>query len=461
MSNIVQEAQNQVPPFNAADDRVVSSTYDGVGNKLTCTYPGQGPGTGRVITTTYDVLDRKESINDTIGAPQLIATYDYIGPGRVERRDYGNGTRTEYAYDGILPNPPNDFGVRMIVRTRHTVIGSACTTDADCPTGATCECPNPLDLVPCPAPGVCIIDDRTVTWDRMGNKTRRKDVRANGPGLTHDYTYDSIYRLVRTVVTDPVAVVVRDQRYDLDGVGNRTTVTGGPDPGAYTMDPTTPEPADRQLNQYTTTPPDARQYDKNGNLTVMDEPPVGAPALRAVLYDYRNQMVEYVDHSVGAPPPGVHRYAYDALGRRIRKTVDATGVAGGPTETRFYLDGWQEIEEQDGAGTTVATYTFGLYIDEVLTMRRDVDADLTAEDYFYHSDDLYNVTAVSDASGVAVERHDYADYGQPLDPVTLVPLISSSISNPLLFTGRRYDPETSLYDYRTRYLDHEVVANLV
>jgi len=441
LSNVTKEVQNQFPPFLPAADRVITSTFDGVGNKLTCTYPG-----GRIITTTYDELNRKKTItDDDAGPPPPIATYFYIGPGRVERRDYGNGTRTDYEYDGVLPNPPNDFAVKRIIHTKHTRIGDG-----------------------------TVIDDRNFTWDRMGNKTQRKDVRAGGPGLTHDYAYDAVYRLVHTVVTDPLAVVVRDTIYDLDGVGNRLSVTGPgtPDAGNYSLDPILCEPGDKQMNQYTTTPIDARLYDENGNLILIDEPPAGPPTRKEIRYDYRNQMVEYVDFDSGGPMPLVHRYAYDALGRRIRKVVDSTGVAGGPVETRFYLDGWQEIEEQDGAGATVATYTFGLYIDEVLTMRRLFPSPSQGEgqgegivpsvasslrgsvaDFFYHTDDLYNVMALSDASGAPVERYEYADYGQPLDPSSLSGFVASSLGNSLLFTGRRYNSESTLYYYRTRYLD--------
>jgi RHS repeat-associated protein len=143
-------------------------------------------------------------------------------------------------------------------------------------------------------------------------------------------------------------------------------------------------------------------------------------------------------------------YAYDALGRRIAKILDATGT---PLTTRYLLDGWQEIEERDGTGATVATYVFGNYVDEVLQMLRDVDGNGTPELYYYHADDLYNVMAVSDAAGQLVERYEYGDYGQPLDPSSLSDFVASSVGNPFLFTGRRYDVETGLYYYRTRCLD--------
>ncbi|MFQ5411269.1 MAG: DUF6531 domain-containing protein, partial [Phycisphaerae bacterium] len=169
--------------------QTTTSVYDGVGNETQCTYPG-----GRVIACTYDEVDRKKTVNEGLGN---IASYEYIGPGRVERREYGNGTRMDYAYDGIPPNPPGDSGVKMIVGTTHSVIA-----------------------------GGALLDDRTCTWDAMHNKTRRADVRAGGPQLTHDYVYDDAYRLTRTTTTDTTPLTVRDTVYTLDGVGNRTGIMG-------------------------------------------------------------------------------------------------------------------------------------------------------------------------------------------------------------------------------------------
>jgi RHS repeat-associated protein len=73
---------------------------------------------------------------------------------------------------------------------------------------------------------------------------------------------------------------------------------------------------------------------------------------------------------------------------------------------------------------------------------------------YHHTDDLYNVMAVTDGAGNVVERYEYDDYGTPM---VMAPdgtvFASSTIGNPYLFTGRRYDAETSWYHYRTRYLD--------
>lgn len=386
--SVVTRAYNSLSLVTAEtlNGQTTTSVYDGDGNILSCMYPG-----GRTITCTYDALDRKKVISDGAGT---IATYDYIGPSRVERRDYGNNTRTAYSYDGV----------RRIVGTTHT------------------RDPNGTPIV---------FDDRTYTWDAMYNKTSRTDVLID---RTHEYTYDSIYRLTKTEITEagsPIDTI----DYALDGVGNRTTVTGGHDPGPYTLDPTLPEPADFQVNQYTTTPFDARTYDKNGNLVTSG---VG----NAIAYDYRNQMVLFIDSNTSTATT----YAYDALGRRIEKTVDD----GAPETTLYFYTDWQVCEEQDGTGITEATYAYGAqYVDEVVNMIR------LGQTYYYHPDDLYNVMKVTDKGGAIVEGYEYGDYGEPLDPETLAPSIPSSLS-PYLFVGRRYDIESTWYYYRTRYLDADM-----
>ena len=77
-----------------------------------------------------------------------------------------------------------------------------------------------------------------------------------------------------------------------------------------------------------------------------------------------------------------------------------------------------------------------------------------SEVYYYHTDDLFNVMAVTNAAGAVVERYEYQDYGEPSFFDSSGGAIGgSAIGNPYLFTGRRYDLETGLYNYRTRYLD--------
>jgi len=370
--------------------KATNSIYDGVGNMLQCLYPG-----GRKIITTYDDLDRKKRISDQFGP---IASYDYLGPERVQRRDYANNTRCTYAYDNA----------KRMIRTTHT-----------------------LD----PAGTPQIFDDRSYAWDQMYNKMSRNDLLPNGLG--HSYAYDSIYRLSRSVKTPPGGAN-GTTAYAFDHAGNRTTVTGGSDAGNYFLDSALPEPADAQMNQYTTTPFDARLNDKNGNLSGINN---GLSSQRTFTYDYRDDMLTHIDAAAGISS----NYLYDALGRRIAKVVKN---GANTATTRFFYNDWQEIEEQDENGATRASYVYGLYVDEILSMER------TGKDFYYHTDELYNVMEVTAANGSVAERYEYEDYGQPaiFSPSgNLIP--QSAIGNPFLFNGRRWDDETKFYYYRTRYLD--------
>jgi len=68
--------------------------------------------------------------------------------------------------------------------------------------------------------------------------------------------------------------------------------------------------------------------------------------------------------------------------------------------------------------------------------------------YYYHFDGLGSVAALSDVNSVIVERYRYDVFGEPNT--------TSSIGNPYLFTGRRYDTETGLYYYRARYYKTDI-----
>ena len=196
----------------------VVNTYDGVGKRLSCSYPG-----GRVIEYGYDELERKKTIGDATSGQ--IARYDYIGAHQIARRLVGNVEMT-HQYDGA----------RRVTETKHT-----------------------RDPAGTPA----IIDHWSYSWDAMYNKTTRSNMRPNGK--TYSYEYDAAHRLVRLTTTKPDSQPSTID-YQMDKVGNRLNVNGGPHAGAYSMQAALPEPGDHQMNQYSTTSFDNRRYDQNGNL---------------------------------------------------------------------------------------------------------------------------------------------------------------------------------------------------
>jgi len=393
--------------------QTTSAGYDGLGNTLRCLYPG-----GRMIGYAYDPLNRIQHGLDA--ASNVISTYFFLGPDLMERMDYANQSRVDYAYDGLsgIPNPSGDFGVKQRIRTLHTL----------------------------PANGQ-IIDDRSYRWDARYNKTARIDQRPTGPAWRHDYEYDAASRMNKAQLTDSLATLLRDTRYSLDGVGNRIAVTNNSSTELYTMDATAPLPADFQVNQYTTGALGTRTYDDNGNLNALNP---GARDEVLLRFDYANHLVQWID-------PGnsiTNSYAYDALGRRTEMVVFNPSLP--PQVTRYYYGAdWsshanalQVVEEQDGLGVTLATYMYGGGLDDVMNMQRG------GTDYHFHHDDLGNVMAVTDAAGNVVERYEYGDFGEPMfyDGAGSS-RVDSAIGNPYLFTGRRYDDETGLYYFRNRYFD--------
>lgn len=128
---------------------------------------------------------------------------------------------------------------------------------------------------------------------------------------------------------------------------------------------------------------------------------------------------------------GSATFKYDALGRRIEKTVngDTTG---------FLYDGAQAIAELRG-NTLDTVYHTGLAIDEVLA-RYGSSGNRTLL-----TDALMSVIAQANDDQSVGNFYAYSPYGQA---ITLGP----DAGNSLQYTGRENDG-TGLYYYRARYYD--------
>ena len=136
----------------------------------------------------------------------------------------------------------------------------------------------------------------------------------------------------------------------MDDLGNRTTVNlrSGADQ-VYAAD--TPN----ITNRYTAVGGQPLAYDAAGNLTQDHD------GYRYV-YDYENRITRIYKLN-GQTEIDVAYYAYDALGRRIRK-VDAVASE---TAYYYYNDQWQILCEYADDTTFRQLFTYGNYIDEVLS----------------------------------------------------------------------------------------------
>ncbi|MGA1823422.1 MAG: RHS repeat domain-containing protein [bacterium] len=237
------------------------------------------------------------------------------------------------------------------------------------------------------------------TYDKVGN--RRSMTTTDG---IYAYTYDDIYQLKS--VDYPDNYPFSDTVYSFDEVGNRINTSN-----LETIDYTR-----NNLNQYTNVGDTAYTYDDNGNLT-SDE-------IWLYSYNCENKLITASD-SINTT-----NYNYGPFGRRKEKNF--AGVV-----TKYIYDGDQIIAEYDENDTLIRKYVYGSRIDEPLLMDNGVNK------YYFHFDGLGSVNQITNASGVVVESYSYDIYGKPN--------ITSSIDNPYLFAGRRYDKETGIYYYRARY----------
>ena len=264
------------------------------------------------------------------------------------------------------------------------------------------------------------------SWD--ANKRKMAETNNLFAPQTNSYTgYDNEDRL-----TGWVRGSGDSQTWDLSKVGdwNDTVING-------TLQSRTHDPV-HELTQVNATP---LTYDVKGNLTQNKN-------AQTYSWDIENRLTQAVV-PVGCPDgiAGTHGYAYDALGRRVSKTV------GGVTTVFINNADWQEIAEYVAGAlpaNPIQTYVFGTYIDEPLVM---VKAGATR--YNYSENALYSVQTLTDSTGAVVERYRFDPYGTVIvlaaDGTTV--RTASLYGNPWTFTGRRLDSETGLMYFRHRMYD--------
>lgn len=409
MLSACREGPVDAIPLDSCAGWLVTFAYDGA-NRVTQTTQN-----AEVINYVYDIPGRKRTLTypggrsiaestdarqrlgliDDLGSPPSTVDYAYDLGNRVTTRTYRNGVVADYSYNANnwITQLSHDKGATQIAGFTHQ-------------------------------------------YDKEGNKNFEQ--RQHQASRSEAYQYDDIYRLVDYKVGNLVGATVpvpsTQTQYDLDLVGNWDNKT------TDAVVETRTHSATNEITQIDAIPVG---HDDNGN-TQED-------ALYNYVYDEENRLTSVTRKS---DTRVVGQYQYDGLSRRVLKTADPF-VVSSPTETRYYYDDARVIEQQNAAMTTLATYVYGNYIDEVLTMARG------GQDYYYHHNALWSVVAITDSAAAIVEQYAYDAYGLVMitdGAGVAVPLNSwgtphSAIDNPYLFTGRRLDEEAGFYYYRARYYD--------
>jgi RHS repeat-associated protein len=391
---------------------------------------------GTAVDYTYDLNSRLTQVVDSTGTYRF--TYDNMGrltqtstaytfiPSKTFTVGYGwdaasnlasmtdpQGGNTTYTYDTLnrlstLKNPQrNQFGFsydalgRRTQLTRPNLVNTNYTYDSLSRLGSL------LHQYTTSKGAKTTLDGATYSYDAAGNRLSRTDNRTN---VTLNYGYDDLYQLSSVMQGSSTT-----ESYSFDVVGNRLSSLGV-SPYSYSSS-----------NQLTEKPGTTYSYDDNGNLSSKTD----TSGTTTSTWDYENRLAR-----VTLPGGSQVSFKYDPMGRRIQKTSAAGTV-------NYVYDGANILEEVDSAGTLVTRYTQSAGIDEPLATLR------SGTTSYYEADGLGSITSLSNSSGALANTYTYDSFGNPTAS-------SGTIANPLRYTAREYDSETSLYYYRARYYDPQI-----
>jgi RHS repeat-associated protein len=139
-------------------------------------------------------------------------------------------------------------------------------------------------------------------------------------------------------------------------------------------------------------------------------------------------------------------FAYDWQNHIVTKTIGST------LNTRYVYDGWHVIAEYDGSGNLKQTYIHGPGVDEILLQK-------TAGGGTYNllRDHLGSTMALVGALGTTIsQRYTYDAYGNVTVRDAAGDPSSASLLTNYLYTGREWQSEIALYNYRNRFYHPEI-----
>ncbi len=181
-------------------------------------------------------------------------------------------------------------------------------------------------------------------------------------------------------------------------------------------------------------------YDDRGNRTTRTSKATGE--VETYVYDSQNRLIGY------ASPITTASYAYDALDRRIAKTVDGVETAyvydpgdlGDPTA--------QNVSLAHRVGALAQRWLFGPRTDEPLAFEEYSES--TAAGSGSVTSLFANrlgsiVTAVAVSTGTVAADYDYDAYGTRTQ--------AGSLEQPYGYAGREHDAESGLLHLRARMYD--------
>lgn len=351
----------------------VSFTYDGLGRITAESYDG------RTTKYNYDIVGRSQTI---IYPDSAVVIKHFDERGRLLRIEKDSVLVAEYSYNNANQLTNRRYGNNINNTLQY-------------------DFANRLSNI---TTGEGSVQNSSFIYDKENNKTA---INRQNASLSETFAYDNKYRLVNYKKGSSTENI-----YNYDAAGNRTGATMNGSPVTYTTN---------NLNQLTSQNGTTFTFDNRGNLTF--------DGVFYKTYDAENRLIQD-----SASPARVVKYGYDAINRRITKTVNGQLY-------KYSYSGVAQIEERDAAGDLLNRTVFTNFLSPVLNEKN-------GESFYYHANELGSVEAITNSNGRVIEKYNYDAYGKlsRFDSLNN-PLAGSMAGNRFGFTGQEYDSLSGSYRF--------------
>ena len=457
----------------ADNDASNSFTWDIMGRLLTSSNAGTTNAPTVVLSQTYDALGRQNSLSTTINSiADFVNTYSYDTAGRMSQITQTRGVGFQPANSSLTDKRIDmtyDSAGRFASIARYE---SLTTNDAVATSNYVYDNAGRLTSLQHVAQSSSIAG-YAYTWDAADRLTSMTSVI---DGLT-SYSYDATSQLTGADHTGQT-----DETFAYDANGNRTNVARVSDAGSSSSSFITGT-HNHILNDGTST----YTYDLEGNQTSKTNIATGTKT--EYTWNHANQLTAVTFKTSGNVVTKSVAYQYDALGRRIGKSVDDNGDGTMDRRESFVYDGAGLLADAAGsihiAGPNGALNQAG-WTDQLILSFTDPDAGgsqspvLTARNLYGPAVD--QIFATESASGnplwsladhqgtprdwadlnasstTTIAQHTrYTAFGaiDSITDATGTPLAANASPLPS-FTGQLYDSDAGLMYYRARWYDPQI-----
>ncbi len=447
------------------DGSTITNEYDGAGRKTAAIYRTAGGSPAATIsrdyyadgqlktvsdgfssvTNSFDRLNRLTNVVFAVGNSMFEIRYSHDPVGNLTNSVLSgslsaDNLATAYSYDAaerLEEISTTDAGAfEYVYNPTNGRVASVSNTVSGITTSYVYDLLDRTTNITYSASDGSLIRSLEYAYDAAGMITNKTIVDDASSFVSHDYQYDSIYRLVSEGQSNS-ASSVSSVVYNYDLAGNRTNTVVNGTTNTYTLG------IGNRLVE-ATSPSLSRtfSYDDAGNTVGITNIESSVTNIQSLAWDERYRL-----KSVQSAQSVDVSYTYDVLNRRISR------IEG--TSTNFFVyDGNQIVADLDGAGNPLRTYAHGPGIDNILSMTvYSSDGGVASTNtYFYLKDHQNSVIALADETGTIVESYEYDAYGNTkVFNASGTELTESALGNRYTFQGREIDWSTGLMYFRARW----------